>query len=113
MSRFHVVRSLRVGFWDPPQPTLSGWWTLLEVVHLLIWRMSYVFDNNTAHGDQVDSDMVALNWALIRVTWTGKLLMYACMLKVAMLTGEVEEEIDGRSSQSKVTSTLHLSLVLH
>ena len=57
--------------------------------------------------------MVALNWALIRVTRTGKLLMCARMLKVAMLTSEAEEEIDGRSSQSKVTSTLHLSLVLH
>ena len=57
--------------------------------------------------------MVALNWALIRVTQTGELLTYACMLKVAMLTSEAEEEIDGTSSQSKVTSTLHLSLVLH
>ena len=94
----------------PPQPTISGWWTLLEVVHLLVWRMSYVFDNNTAHGDRVDSDMVALNRALIRVTRTGELLTCARMLKVAMLTGEAEEEIDGRSSQFKVTSTLHLSL---
>ena len=75
--------------------------------------MSYVFDNNTAQGDRVDSDMVALNQALIRVTWTGELLMCARMLKVAMLTGEAEEEINGRSSQSKVKSTLHLSLVLH
>ena len=39
--------------------------------------------------------------------------MCARMLKVAMLTSEAEEEIDGRSSQFKVTSTLHLSLVLH
>ena len=44
-------------------------------------------------------DVVALNWALIRVTWTGELLMCAHMLKVAMLTGEAEEEIDGRSLQ--------------
>ena len=57
--------------------------------------------------------MVVLNQALIRVTRTGKLLMCACVLKVAMLTSEAEEEINGRSSQSKVTSTLHLSLVLH
>ena len=85
---------------QPPQPTISGWWTLLEVVHLLVWRMSYVFDNNTAHRDQVDLDMVALNWALIRVTRTDELLMYARMLKVAILTGEAEEEINGRSSQS-------------
>ena len=54
--------------------------------------------------------MVALNRALIRVTQTGELLMCAHMLKVAMLTGEAEEEINGRSSQFKVTSTLHLSL---
>ena len=57
--------------------------------------------------------MVALNRALIRVTRTGELLTCARMLKVAMLTGEAEEEIYGTSSQSKVTSTLHLSLVLH
>ena len=75
--------------------------------------MSYVFDNDIAHGDRVDSDMVALNWALIRVTRTGGLLMCAHMLKVAMLTGEAKEEIDDRSPQFKVTSTLHLSLVLH
>ena len=54
--------------------------------------------------------MVAQNRALIRVTQTGKLLMCAHMLKGAMLTGGVEEEINGRSSQFKVTSTLHLSL---
>ena len=44
--------------------------------------------------------MVALNRALIRVTLTDELLMYARMLKVAILTGEAEEEINGRSSQS-------------
>ena len=49
---------------------------------------------------RVDLDMVALNQALIRVTWTGELLMCARMLKVAILTSEVEEEINGRSSQS-------------
>ena len=76
---------------QPPQPTISSWWTLLEVVHLLVWRMSYVFANNIAHRDRVDSDIVALSQALIRVTRTGELLMYACILKVSMLTSEVRE----------------------
>ena len=56
--------------------------------------------------------MVALNRALITVTLTDELLTYARMLKVAILTGEAEEEINGRSSQFKVTSTLHLSLCI-
>ena len=67
---FYVVRSLRVRSRNPPQPTISGWWTLLEVGLPPNVEDELCIHHITAHGDQVDSDIVALPQALSRVTQT-------------------------------------------